>query len=150
PDRSASASRRKSQRASRRSPGGTGRTRISTGRLPTSARFRSRNSSMNTKPEKDLCGRGPDGAGVEPSPKRHCTETARSNRQFSQFPSRVGRLRGRRTVAALSVEKLSKRFGRKRALEAVDLTVEPGEIVALIGASGSGKSTLIRHIAGLE
>jgi phosphonate transport system ATP-binding protein len=53
-------------------------------------------------------------------------------------------------VPALSVEKLSKRFGRKQALCDIDLALEPGEMVALIGASGSGKSTLIRHIAGLE
>lgn len=53
-------------------------------------------------------------------------------------------------MPALSVEKLSKRFGRKQALCDIDLTVEAGEMVALIGASGSGKSTLIRHIAGLE
>ncbi len=46
--------------------------------------------------------------------------------------------------------KLSKSFGQKKALREIDLTVERGEMVALIGASGSGKSTLIRHIAGLE
>ena len=53
-------------------------------------------------------------------------------------------------MPALSVERLSKRFGRTYALSEIGFTVEPGEMVALIGASGSGKSTLIRHIAGLE
>ncbi len=52
-------------------------------------------------------------------------------------------------AAAISIEGLSKRFGRRQALDSVDLQVAKGEMVALIGASGSGKSTLIRHIAGL-
>jgi phosphonate transport system ATP-binding protein len=51
--------------------------------------------------------------------------------------------------AVIRVESLNKTFGRKQALFDLALSVEPGEMVALIGASGSGKSTLLRHVAGL-
>lgn len=53
-------------------------------------------------------------------------------------------------MTAITVSNLSKKYGNTRALDCVNLTLERGEMVALIGASGSGKSTLIRHIAGLE
>jgi polar amino acid transport system ATP-binding protein len=43
-----------------------------------------------------------------------------------------------------------KRFGTNTVLDRVSLTVQPGEIIAIIGRSGSGKSTMLRCINGLE
>ena len=45
---------------------------------------------------------------------------------------------------------LTKLFGRLVAVDHVDLTVEPGEIVGLIGPNGAGKTTLVNLITGLE
>lgn len=53
-------------------------------------------------------------------------------------------------TSLIRCEKVTKRFGSKRILRAVDLTVSAGEIVALLGANGSGKTTLMRIVAGLE
>ncbi|MFN8029899.1 MAG: ABC transporter ATP-binding protein [Dermatophilaceae bacterium] len=50
----------------------------------------------------------------------------------------------------LTVRGLTVRFGATVAVDAVDLDLLPGGILALLGASGSGKSSLLRGIAGLE
>lgn len=53
-------------------------------------------------------------------------------------------------MSLIRINKLCKSFGETRVLTDVDLTVEKGGIVAIIGRSGSGKSTLLRCINGLE
>jgi ABC-type polar amino acid transport system ATPase subunit len=50
----------------------------------------------------------------------------------------------------LKVENVKKAFGSAVVLDGVNLTVNPGEVVSILGSSGSGKSTLIRCINGLE
>jgi ABC-type polar amino acid transport system ATPase subunit len=50
----------------------------------------------------------------------------------------------------LKIDGLVKRFGQRRILDGIDLTVTPGEVVVFVGPSGTGKSTLLRCINGLE
>lgn len=41
-------------------------------------------------------------------------------------------------------------YGARQVLFDIDLTIEPGEIMVIMGGSGSGKSTLLRHLVGLD
>ncbi|MGA8291314.1 MAG: ATP-binding cassette domain-containing protein, partial [Rhodoplanes sp.] len=48
------------------------------------------------------------------------------------------------SLAALTLSGLVKRFGETAAVDGVSFSVDPGQVVALIGPSGSGKSTVFR------
>lgn len=53
-------------------------------------------------------------------------------------------------MSVLRVEGVEKSFDGQRVLDGVDLAVEAGEIVVLLGRSGSGKTTLLTIVAGFE
>jgi sulfonate transport system ATP-binding protein len=55
-----------------------------------------------------------------------------------------------RQGVSLRISGLGKSFGSRRVLAGIDLEVEDGALLAIVGRSGCGKSTLLRVIAGLE
>ena len=50
----------------------------------------------------------------------------------------------------IGVRRLIKRFGDRQVLHGLDIDIEAGEFVAIVGRSGCGKSTLLRLLAGLD
>ena len=53
-------------------------------------------------------------------------------------------------MSMISVKGLRKTFGKNEVLKGVDIEIQPGEVVAIVGPSGSGKSTLLRCLNLLE
>jgi putative spermidine/putrescine transport system ATP-binding protein len=53
-------------------------------------------------------------------------------------------------VALIEIRNLAKSFGAVKAVDGVDLDINPGEFLTLLGPSGSGKTTVLRMIAGFE
>ncbi|MGG2479137.1 ATP-binding cassette domain-containing protein, partial [Rhizobium sp. BR5] len=53
-------------------------------------------------------------------------------------------------MSLIEITEVHKSYGDNEVLKGINLDVEPGEVIAIIGKSGSGKSTLLRCINGLE
>ena len=53
------------------------------------------------------------------------------------------------TEPVIAVTDLTRRFGRKTALDSVTVSVSRGGVYGLVGANGAGKTTLIKHFLGL-
>ncbi len=99
---------------------------------------------MMTLTEIDVLSEWPEAVETPPArtdqapPARHEATAARTARASLTGGERI-QLRG-----------LSKAFGDRQVLRALDLDIAPGEFVAIVGRSGCGKSTLLRLMAGLD
>jgi ABC-2 type transport system ATP-binding protein len=77
-------------------------------------------------------------------------ENGRCDRQTTSFASRHHRSRqGASATVMIRTEHLSRNYGDKKALDDLDLRVEPGEILGYLGPNGAGKSTTVKILTGL-
>ena len=53
-------------------------------------------------------------------------------------------------MAYLEIKNFKKNFGDVEVLKGIDLSIEKGDVVSIIGSSGSGKTTLLNIIGGLD
>ena len=51
--------------------------------------------------------------------------------------------------SVIDIKGVSRSFGKKVALDEVDLVVAKGSVVGLVGENGAGKTTLLKHVLGL-
>ncbi|MEV0405418.1 ABC transporter ATP-binding protein [Actinoallomurus sp. NPDC050550] len=68
----------------------------------------------------------------------------------TSLPTRVTTAGPAQATRVASVRGLTRVFGERTVIDGLDIDIERGEFVALLGRSGSGKSTLLRALAGLD
>ncbi len=79
--------------------------------------------------------------------RRDPARTPSSGKPISDWTARPPSMRRRNGIMRLEVHDLDVRYGRIHAVRGVSLRVEPGEIVAVLGANGAGKSSLLQGAA---